>query len=298
LFSATVAALIVPSIYGQDDDIQTDSQVEGFGLVNLFWLYSLILSIYCALHALMLQQLAKPRTLVTSPRYSLSEQARMDVSFARRIERADIAVRKLHSLIIISLFVFFSSLLLYFFFVDLDTFIVSLSMIISYPFLCLFHRTKKFLWPESPRCTPFTQEKVQERGSRYDGDILKRTLDMSRSDDDLEQLFEVIPGFCASKIVESPRRSLNVLGLPRLAEALIGFWNRTLSSNRVSESVKVRRLIVFVRVIEAADLSIAVPHILHLFSGDLSEVSRSVKFGLSLRPLRNGNAASLARGIQ
>jgi hypothetical protein len=51
------------------------------------------------------------------------------------------------------------------------------------------------------------------------------------------------------------------------------------------------------RVIEAADLSIAVPHILHLFSGDLSEVSRSVEIGHSLRPLRNGSAASLTRGL-
>ncbi len=51
------------------------------------------------------------------------------------------------------------------------------------------------------------------------------------------------------------------------------------------------------RVIEAGDLSIAVPQILHLFSTDLSEVSRSVEIGHSLQPLRNSNAASLARGI-
>ena len=164
-------------------------------------------------------------------------------------------------------------------------------------FLNLLYNAAKFLRRRSPHCAPFTQEKIQEKGSWFDGDVFKRTLDMSRSDDDLEQFFEAIPGFCASKILDNPRRSLYVLGLPRLAEVLIGFWNRTLSSNRVSESVKVRRLVVCVRVVEATDLSIAVPQILYLLSGDLSEVSRSVETGHSLRPLRNGNAGSLARGI-
>ena len=53
------------------------------------------------------------------------------------------------------------------------------------------------------------------------------------------------------------------------------------------------------QVIEAVGLSIAVPRILHLLSEDLSgvTVSRSVKIGYSLRPLRRGKAASLARGV-
>jgi hypothetical protein len=225
----------------------------------------------------------------------------MGAYLAIGIERADRNVWFIHLLIFGFLLVFFSGLLIYFVHVDGNLFQVSLSSVIGYPLMCLtislIDKTSFSLWKGSPRRTPFTPEKVQKQGSRFDREVLQRTLDMSRSDDDLEQLFEAIPGFCASKIVDNPRRSLDVLGLPRLAEALIGFCNRTLSSNRVSESVKVRRLVVCVRVIEAADLSIAVPHILHLLSGDLSEVSRSVKFGLALRPLRNGNAASLARGI-
>ena len=245
----------------------------------------------------MLQRLAKPRTWVTSPRYSLPEQARMGVYFATRIERTNKAVRDLQYIIIISLLVFFSGLLLYFFFVNPNFFIASLSLIIAYPWSYLFHKAMISLFQDPPHCTPFTQEKIQDQGSRFDGEVLKRTLDMSGSDDDLEQFFEAIPGFCASNIVDDPRRSLDVLGLPRLAEALIAFWNRTSSSNRISESVKVRRLVVCVRVVEAADLFVAVPQILHLLSGDLSEVSRSVEIGHSLRHLRNGSAASLARGI-
>jgi hypothetical protein len=143
----------------------------------------------------------------------------------------------------------------------------------------------------------FAQEKAQELAPQIDGYVLRWTLDMLRSDDDLEEFFEAIPGFCVSQFVADPRRSLDILGQQRSAEALVQFWNRTVSSNRVSESVKGRRLVVCIRAIEAADLPIAVPRILHLFSGDRKGVSRSAEIGHSLGILRNGNAASLARGM-
>ena len=228
----------------------------------------------------------------------------MGADFTRRIERAEETVGKFQFMIVFSLVIFFTGLSNYLFNIDIVTAIIAMALMATYPsylfgkLLAARRRRKtKNVRAGSPHYTPSTREEIKEQGLRSDGDILRRTLDMSSSDDDLEQFFEVIPGFCASKIVDNPRCSLDVLGLQRLAEALIGFWNRTLSSNRVTESVKVRRLVVCVRVIEAADLSIAVPHILHLLSGDLSEVSRSVETGHSLRPLRTGNAASLARGI-
>jgi hypothetical protein len=301
LFSATVAALI--SFNGQDpsapsDNTKPDGYEAAFEVATLLWLCSLLISIFCAVHALMLQRLAKPRTWVTSPRYSQSDQARMGAYFAIRIERINNAARDLYYVITFSLLVFFSGVLLHSFHPGGHIFFsLSLFLVITHSSLYLFHIFKISLWQGSPRFSIVTQEKIQEQGLWLDGEVLKRTLDMSRSDDDLEQFFETIPGFCASKIVDNPRRGLDALGLPRLAEALIEFWNCTLSSNRVSESVKVRRLVVCVRVIEAAYLSIAVPQILHLFSGDLSDVSRSVEIGHSLRHLRNGNAASLARGI-
>ena len=283
---------------GNDTNASNDTFTSIFrnpSTYNSLWLYSLILSIDCALKALLLQRWANKPTGITSLRYSLPEQARMSAYFSRRIERANRTVRKLHFLILTSLMVFFLDLLFYLFFVSLSIFGISLSSII----FCssLLFTTKKFLHSGSPHCTPFTQEKTQKQGPRFDDDVLKRILNMPISDDDLEQFMEAIPGFCASKIVDNPRRSLDVLGLPGLAEALIEFCNCTLSSNRISESVKARRLTTCLRVIEAADLSIAVPHILHLLSGNLSEVSRLVEIGRFLRPLRNGNVASLARGI-
>ena len=142
------------------------------------------------------------------------------------------------------------------------------------------------------------EDKAQELAPRFDSDILKQTLDMLRSDDDLEQFFDAIPGFCASKIVHDPRQSLDVLGQQRLAEALIGFWNRTLSSNLVPESVKGRRLLVCMEAIEAADLAIAAPGTLRDLSFKyLGRIARSVEVGHSLGNLRHGNVSSLARGI-
>ena len=146
--------------------------------------------------------------------------------------------------------------------------------------------------------TKLAEDKAQELASRFDGDVLQRTLQMLRSDDDLEQFFDAIPGFCGSKIVHDPRRSLDILGQQRLAEALIGFWNRSLSTNLVPVSIKGRRLLVCMSAIEAANLAIAAPGTLRDFSFRyLGGIARSVEVGHSLGNLRHGNVASLARGI-
>ncbi|KAI0273964.1 hypothetical protein BGY98DRAFT_106494 [Russula aff. rugulosa BPL654] len=117
LFSATVAALSMPSIQpladGQDSfsyttmgplnitnstlstplttSLQnyTGADPPYFNIVNLLFLYSLIFSIYCALEALVLQRLVKPSMWAFSPSHSLPEQARMGAYFTRRIERAN-----------------------------------------------------------------------------------------------------------------------------------------------------------------------------------------------------------------
>jgi hypothetical protein len=143
------------------------------------------------------------------------------------------------------------------------------------------------------------EDRAQERGARFDGDVLNRTLDMLRSDNDLEEFFDTIPGFYRSKIVHhSPPQSLDKLVQQRLAEALIGFWNRTLSSNLVLEDTKGRRLLVCMEVIEAAKLATAVPATLRGFSLTyLGGITRSVELGHSLGNLRHGNVAPLARGI-
>jgi hypothetical protein len=301
-------------------------------LANTFWLWSLLLGISCALVALSLPLCAKLHTGTTLPHHSLHEQTRMRTLFAARIERLnfDFHIGALHCVVHVAFTLFLAGLHLYFWDVSYLAFLTSIIWSAICLMVYLWLTILPIIRPGSPYSTPFSKvivkvitnvcggdlhgnsrlhtspncisEAIQgavrhpkgKRASPLDDEVLKRTLDLLRSDDDLEQFFEAIPGFCDSKMIDNPRRSLDILGRQRLAQALVEFWNRTLSSNRVSESVGGRRLIVCVRVIEAAELSFAVPQFLDLFSRDLRGVSRSAKIGHSLR---NGNAASLARGI-
>jgi hypothetical protein len=81
-------------------------------------------------------------------------------------------------------------------------------------------------------------------------------------------------------------------------EALIGFWNRTLSSNVISETIKGRRLVICMGTIDAANLAIAAPGTLRdLLFRYLGGIPCSVEVGHSLGYLRHGRVASLARGI-
>ena len=252
----------------------------------------------CALTALSLQQWVRPRA--TLSHHNLPEQVRSAALFATRIERSRKLVEGLHALIFLSLVIFFIGLLFFFWAVSRPIFHTALVWAVLFFTYHAYQRSTVFLRSGFSSYTPFTRAKAEEKGPHIDddGDVLKRTLDMLRSDDDdLEQFFEAIPGFLASKIVDDPRRSLDILGRQRLAEALVAFWNRTLSSNRTSESVKGRRLVICMRLIEAAELSIAVPQILHLFSVDLNGASQSVEIGQTVRSLRNGKTASLSRGV-
>jgi hypothetical protein len=265
---------------------------------NLAWLYSLLVSISCALTALSMQQWVRPP--VTLAHHSLPEQVRLGALLAARIERSKKLVKALHALIFVSLLIFFIGLLYFFRAVSRPIFHTALVWtVLFFVFHAYAQKSTISLQSGSPSHTLFTQAKAEEKAPHTDGDgdVLKRTLDMLRSDDYFEQFFEAIPGFLASKIVDDPRRNLDILGRQRLAEALVAFWNRTLSSNRASETVKGQRLVICMRLIEAAELSIAVPQILHLFSVDLDGASQSVEIGHTLRILRNGKTASLSRGV-
>ena len=142
------------------------------------------------------------------------------------------------------------------------------------------------------------EDNAKRLAERFDEEIFKRTLHILRSDDDLERFFDAIPGFCDSKVAHDPRKRFDKQFQQRLAEVLVGFWNRTLSSNLISEDVKGRRLLVCLGAIDATDLATAAPGTIR----DLSfryfgGITRSVELGHSLGNLRHGNVAPLARGI-
>jgi len=111
-----------------------------------------------------------------------------------------------------------------------------------------------------------------------------RTLEASDEDDKLERFFASIPGFCGSKVVVDPLGLSIQPNRERLSVELMGLICRTLSSNVVSDSVKIRRMTVCAEAMEAASLPIsrAIFDALHQrdeWQGLLS----SVDFGLFLR---------------
>jgi len=106
------------------------------------------------------------------------------------------------------------------------------------------------------------EETALKAPSEIDGRALMWTYESLDEDHELEQFFSGIPGFCSSKVVDNPQSSLDSLRSWTLAEALNGFLERTWSSNLVPEIIKIRRLVICVKAIDAAHLSSAAYKIL------------------------------------
>ncbi|KAI0298951.1 hypothetical protein BC826DRAFT_1120995 [Russula brevipes] len=83
--------------------------------VNTFWFLSLVISLTCALLATLLQQWARRYIKITQPRYSPDKHARIRAFFSEGVERLHLpwAVEALPALLHISLFLFFSGLLVF-----------------------------------------------------------------------------------------------------------------------------------------------------------------------------------------
>ncbi|KAN0106988.1 hypothetical protein V8E52_010590 [Russula decolorans] len=131
LFSATVASLIVPLNFmfsdpNSDDPNSSDSNsltqytYSNTVALNTLWFWSLLTSFFCAMLALSIQRWARPNSMVTSPRYSLPEQARLHALFAAGFKTFKFSslIEVVHGLVHISLGLFLAGLWL--FFNDLD----------------------------------------------------------------------------------------------------------------------------------------------------------------------------------
>jgi hypothetical protein len=268
--------------------------------------------------ALSLQRWAQPPTgtAVTS---KLLGQAQLRTCFAARIESHSLAslVDTLHGLVHIAFALFLVGLLLYLY--DINTAVYHLAAVGIVFFLTVYAilTALAIIQTGYPYSTPLSKFLVVLNGAfrvmlatfrdrhsssmsknavarRLDDEVLGRTFNLLRSDDELEQFFEALPGYLDSRIADT-RRSIELLGQKRLEEALFWFWDRTLTSIRVSESVKGQRLIICMRIIvsEEAGLSITIPDILRR-SVDLSGVSGLVEIPHFLGTLRSGRTALLA----
>ena len=144
------------------------------------------------------------------------------------------------------------------------------------------------------------EETALKAPSEIDGRALMWTYESLDEDHELEQFFAGIPGFCSSKVVDDPQSSFDRLRSWTAASAFNRFLERTWSSNLVSETIKMRRLIICVRAIDAAYHSHAACQILNEFFADRPALFRSVELGHSLISWGNNDdrkTTLLAQGI-
>ena len=86
------------------------------------------------------------------------------------------------------------------------------------------------------------EETVSKRTSDIDANILRWTIDDLGDDDGMANFFEAIPRFFSSNVAKDLKSKLPHTLRNRFWRALHGFFQRTLSSNSVIESVKSNRL--------------------------------------------------------
>ncbi|KAH9051705.1 hypothetical protein EDB87DRAFT_1571172 [Lactarius vividus] len=99
--------------------------------VNSLWFLSLVISLTCALLATLLQQWARRYLKVTQPRYSPHKRARIRTFFAEGVEKFLLpwAVEALPTLLHVSLFLFFSGLVVFLCNINLTIFKLVLSWV-------------------------------------------------------------------------------------------------------------------------------------------------------------------------
>jgi Family of unknown function (DUF6535) len=146
------------------------------------------------------------------------------------------------------------------------------------------------------RCTrgleKVAEEVVRKSSGEIDGLILEWTFNAHTfaSDEQLDQFFEYIHGFYNSNQVIRLRR-LATLGSRKFSSALVAFLKRTLSSNLVTESDKIRRFVMCVNIANESQSTA----LRDLFS-EAAEYSflRTVQVGRTLsNPTRTGEEIGL-----
>jgi len=126
----------------------------------------------------------------------------------------------------------------------------------------------------------WAEETASKPSWEIDTEVLERLLIVVDEDDELERLFDDIPGFCESKLVQKP---LHPRVTTKLRRSLDGFLDRTFSSHLVPESVRNDRLIICLDAAHSALGPSGVTQILgNFFDGHRDEALKSVEIGHSL----------------
>jgi Family of unknown function (DUF6535) len=127
------------------------------------------------------------------------------------------------------------------------------------------------------------REEIRNISQKVDGFILKWTFDahVFASDDQLDQFFECIHGFYNSEqVIRDPLRILATLDSKKFSSAMVAFLKRTMSSSLVTESDKIQRLIMCVKIADETQ-GTALPDL--FFEARNHSFVRTVEVGYILR---------------
>ncbi len=308
--------------------------------VNSLWSLSLVITLSCALLAILVQQWAR-RYIKLTQRHSASsplKRARIRAIFHRGVEEQHLqwAVDALPIVLHASLVLFLVGLVVFSFgsnhkvckvvgsWVGLCTVIYA-----CFTLLPIFRHESPYYTPLSPPlwllytgtlslavrilwwCTAFhcfnektwvrfgflnddykrrfshrieeaAEESAQKLSSEIDSRIILWALLSSDEDHELERFFASIPGFCVSRVLDDPLAAFKTSNGEKMADALIGLIDRTLSSNVVPQSTKQRRIMVCKRAMAEAVFPINRRTLERVLYKDLGGLLDSVEFGLML----------------
>ena len=135
-------------------------------------------------------------------------------------------------------------------------------------------------------------ETAQSSPLRIDGRVFMRTFDSLDKDGDLELFFNGIHGFRSSKVADhaDPLLFLNRSEKRKLFEELLGFMDRTFSSDFLSKDIKNRRAMICTRAINPAEIPGAFRWILDkILSDDEYHGLKTVEFGRVVRDWGSGD---------
>ncbi|KAI9507632.1 hypothetical protein F5148DRAFT_1149632 [Russula earlei] len=118
------------------------------------------------------------------------------------------------------------------------------------------------------------------RSSEVDGRVIQWTIASIDDDDAMERFFAAIPGFCRSREVRARPPSLIQI---KMRQTMDEFLDYTLTSESISETIKISRLAICLNAANEALGSFVISRILgNLFDGRWRGVHKSVEMGHSL----------------
>ena len=124
-------------------------------------------------------------------------------------------------------------------------------------------------------------------GPEIDFDSLMWTFESLDEDKEFEQFFDGIPGLCDSKMVPNALNTFIRKEEKMFSSALIGLIDRTLSSNLVSEPIKLRRIKICTKVVCATSLLGPWWILRRVLLGNWKKFLECIEFGLFVQHWRS-----------